>query len=181
MEKEADLDMKNNSINISSKLEFEEKLRSSQGPHLLIENKNEDVDHFLIIALDALTIGLATCHHGIEVQFDLIQKNKAVIIGHDKEILCCSTLEPIILWRVTLDFCFYEFRIQEEAQTIFVIDEVSIIAINFSGETLWHWPSPDIIKDFHFLDGRIKVNTIEDGKFYIDLHTGKKSHLIEND
>ncbi len=172
MERELDLDMDNKIIELDSKSELNEKFRSLETPKLFIENKEQTPNHFLLIESNSLTVGLATCHQGIKVQVGLIEATGSIVIGHEKELVCCSPVGPAISWRFGLDFCFYEFRIFEEIKMIVVIDEISVVVVNFSGERIWYYSSPDVIEWFNISSSEIKIRTLDNQELALDTKTG---------
>jgi hypothetical protein len=164
--------MDNRIVELDSKSELEETLRHLKTPKVFVENTREKPNHFILIESDQLTIGLATCHRGIKIQVGLVGAVDSVIIGHDKELICCSQVGQNISWRFELDFCFYEFKIFEKIETIVVIDEISVIAVNFLGKKIWCRSSPDVIKSFNISISEIIIKTMDDRELTFDTKTG---------
>ncbi len=164
--------MDNKIIEIDSKSELNEKFRSLETPKLFIENKDQTPNYFLLIEANSLTVGLATWHQGIKVQVGLIEATGSIVIGHGKELICCSPVGPAISWRFELDFCFHAFRIFDETKTIVVIDEISVVVVNFSGERIWYYSSPDVIEWFDISSSEIKIRTMDNKELVIDTKTG---------
>lgn len=172
MERELDLHMDHKIIELDSKSELEEKFRSLTTPKVFVENKGETPNHFLLIKSDSLTVGLVTCHQGINVQIGFIEATNSIVIGHEKELTCCSPVGPTISWRLRLDFCFHEFKILEEIKTIVVIDEISVTAVNFLGERIWYRPAPDVIEWFNISGSEIKIRAMDNQELAFDTKTG---------
>lgn len=164
--------MDNKITELDSKSELKEKLRYLATPKLFIENKDEAPNHFLLIESNNLTVGLATYHQGINVQVGLIKSTDSIVIGHEKEVICCTPMGPNISWRFGLDFCFHEFKILDDIKTIVVIDEISVAALNFLGQKIWYRPSPDVIERFNISSSEITIKTIENQEIALNTRTG---------
>ncbi len=164
--------MDHNIIELDSKSELKEKFRSLTTPKLFVENKGETPNHFLLIKSNALTVGLVTCRQGINVQVGFIDATDSIIIGHEKELICCSPVGPTISWKFNLDFCFHEFKIVDEIKSIIVIDEISVAAVNFLGEKIWYSPASDVIEWFNISRSEIKIRTMDNRELAFDTKMG---------
>ena len=164
--------MDNKIRELESKSELKEKLSSLQRPHLFVENSSEEPNRFLLIETQGITVGLVTYYRSIKAQIATMSRSNALLIGHDKELLCCSPVGPNISWRVELDFCFHEFKLFEEMETIVIIDEISVSAVNLSGERIWYQPSPDVIEWFEISDFETKIRTMDSQEMIFDTKTG---------
>lgn len=160
-------------ISLDSKSELQAKFSKLPEPKVLIDCSNSSPNQYKLINIDTLVVGIIDHTFGVPIQIEAIDDNSALLIGHESQIDFVSIQTARILWTVKVDSVFFQFKRLQKINSIIVIEETGMFALDQAGNRIWSL-STDIITDSEIEDSYVKIKTIEEDELKVSSRTGER-------